>query len=154
AGSCGRECKLAAFDQQFRVEETYPRECVKRTERIRQSKRLWIWFVLQVEVLKADSILDGLVCGINQRCGKDKREEIKAGMVVKTRREWRNNTVLGLWRWKFKSGGFGHGRGGARESGRSRDGNERIQRDAMLHVIGVANNQKEFELKKTLDVTG
>ncbi|GKC08689.1 hypothetical protein Tco_1000299 [Tanacetum coccineum] len=47
-----------------------------------------------------------------------------------------------LWTWP----------GGGRESGRSRDGSERVQRDAMLHVTGVANNQKGFELV-TLDVT-
>ncbi|GKC74435.1 hypothetical protein Tco_1120318 [Tanacetum coccineum] len=69
-------------------------------------------------------------------------------MVVKTRREWRNNMVRTLWRWKFKLGGFGRGRGRGRGSGRSRDGNERVQRDAMLHVTGVMNNQKGLSKKR------
>ncbi|GKG01657.1 hypothetical protein Tco_0306362, partial [Tanacetum coccineum] len=50
--------------------------------------------------------------------------------------------IVWLWTWP----------GGGREFGRSRDGSERVQRDAMLHVTGVANNQKGFELV-TLDKT-
>nr|GEZ15696.1 hypothetical protein [Tanacetum cinerariifolium] len=40
----------------------------------------------------------------------------------------------------FKSGGFGRGRGRGRGSGRSRDGSERVQRDAMVDVTGVVKN--------------
>ncbi|GJY57080.1 retrovirus-related pol polyprotein from transposon TNT 1-94 [Tanacetum coccineum] len=87
-----------------------------------------------VEVFKAYSILDRLVVGLTKGAYETSgRKSKQKGMVVKTRREWRNNTVLTLWRWKFKSGGFGRGRGGGRGSGKSRDGNERVQRDAMLH---------------------
>ncbi|GJS42752.1 putative reverse transcriptase domain-containing protein [Tanacetum coccineum] len=40
----------------------------------------------------------------------------------------------------FKSGGFGRGRGRGHGSGRSRDGSERVQRDAMAYVtVSVAN---------------
>ncbi|GKB46736.1 hypothetical protein Tco_0897489, partial [Tanacetum coccineum] len=99
----------------------------------------------QVEVLKADSILNRLVVGLTKGADETSgRKSKQKGMVVKTRREWRNNTVLTLWRWKFKSGGFGRGRGGGRGSGKSRDGNERVQRDAMLHVTNVVNNQKRL----------
>ncbi|GKA90671.1 hypothetical protein Tco_0812541 [Tanacetum coccineum] len=66
---------------------------------------------------------------------------IGKGMVVKTRRVWRNNAVLTFWRWKFKSGVFGHGLGRGRGCGRSRDDSERVERDAMLHVTGVVNNK-------------
>ncbi|GJU28904.1 hypothetical protein Tco_1172493 [Tanacetum coccineum] len=38
-----------------------------------------------------------------------------------------------------RQSGFGRGRGGGRESERSLDGNERLPRDAMLHVTSVGN---------------
>lgn len=53
---------------------------------------------------------------------------------------------------EFKSEGFGCGQGRVRRSVKSQDVSERVQRDAMLHVTGVANKSKGVKLKKTLDV--
>ena len=50
----------------------------------------------------------------------------------------------------FKSGGFGCRQRRGRQFEKSRDGNERVQRDVMLHVTQVVNNQK---VVRTFNVT-
>ncbi|GJT40950.1 hypothetical protein Tco_0940815 [Tanacetum coccineum] len=99
-----------------------------------------------VEVWKANSILDRLVCGINQRCGKDKRKEIKKsaldfgsysryGCQDKKGMEKQHGVNIIAMKVQIECLRMWLGKG--RGSGKSRDGNECVQRDAMLHVTDV-----------------
>ncbi|GJW09300.1 hypothetical protein Tco_1575127 [Tanacetum coccineum] len=113
----------------------------------------------QVEVLKAYSIFDRNVCVIDRRRGKDERKEIKAGgfeFGSCCGQEGAGETTrcehYGVG--SSNRDDFGRGRGRGRGSVRSRDGNERVQRDAIALGTSLDEDVRGCDVMITEDGKG